>query len=63
MNPVKLAQALPEKVRLTIYSVLGTLIGLEAVFDVVPDLLEGKLLKALAVLGFGVAASNVQVSK
>lgn len=55
-----LAQSIPAKVRTAIYSVLGTLVGLEAIFDVVPDVLEGKLLKALTVLGFGVAVANVQ---
>ena len=55
-----LAQSIPPKVRTAIYSVLGTLVGLEAIFDVVPDVLEGKLLKALTVLGFGVAVANVQ---
>ena len=58
-----LAQAIPTKVRAAIYSVLGTLIGLEAIFDVVPDVLEGKLLSALAVLGFGVAVANVQENR
>lgn len=59
MNPIKLAQAIPAKVRTFIYSALATAVGLEAIFDVVPDVLEGKLLKALTVLGFGVAVSNV----
>lgn len=60
MNPITLAQAIPTKVRSTIYSVLLTVVALEAIFDVAPDLLEGKLLEALTVLGFGVAASNVK---
>lgn len=57
---INLAQSIPAKARTFIYSVLGTLIGLEAIFDVVPDVLQGKLLAALSVLGFGVAAANVQ---
>ena len=60
MNPVKLAQAIPAKVRAFLYSALATLVGLEAIFDVVPDVLEGKLLAAATVLGFGVATSNVR---
>lgn len=54
-----LAQAIPARLRQTIYSVLGTLIALEAVFDLVPDVWQGKILEALSVLGFGVAALNV----
>lgn len=60
MNPITLAQAIPPKVRSAIYSVLLATVSLEAIFDVVPDLLEGKLLKVLVVLGFGVAVSNVK---
>lgn len=58
MNPITLAQAIPVKIRQAIYSVLGTLILLEAIFDIVDDGLEGKLLAAFAVLGFGTALSN-----
>jgi hypothetical protein len=54
-----LAQAIPARYRRAAYSVLATLVGLEAIFDVVPDVLEGKLLAALTVFGFGVAFSNV----
>ena len=54
-----LAQAIPAKFRTAIYSALGTLIGLEAIFDVVPSPLDGKIIAALAVLGFGTAALNV----
>lgn len=54
-----LAQAIPAVWRQGIYSVLATLIALEAIFDVVPDVWEGKVLAALAVLGFGVAVGNV----
>lgn len=54
-----LAQAIPAAWRTAIYSILGTAVGLEAIFDVVPDVLEGKVLKALTVLGFGVAVANV----
>ena len=53
------AQSIPSSVRQAIYSVLATLIALEAIFDIVPDVWEGKVLSALAVLGFGVAVGNV----
>lgn len=53
------AQAIPARWRTAIYSVLGTLVGLEAVFDLVPDVWEGKILSALVVLGFGTAVLNV----
>lgn len=58
MTPTNLAQSIPVKVRKVIYSVLATAVGLEAVFDVVPDVLEGKILAALVVLGFGMAIPN-----
>lgn len=54
-----LRDLLPGKARQAIYSVLGTLVALEAIFDVLPDLWEGKVLAALSVLGFGLAAGNV----
>ena len=57
------AQMIPNKYRTTIYSVLATLVGLEAVFNFVPDVWEGKVLAALVVLGFGVAVGNVGDSK
>ena len=56
-----IATYLPAKVRRVIYVVLGTAVGLEAVWDVVPDVLEGKLLATLSVLGFGLAASQTKV--
>jgi hypothetical protein len=55
-----LAQAIPAKWRTAIYSILGTLVGLEAIFDVVPDVWEGKILSALVVLGFSTAVLNVK---
>lgn len=58
MNPITLAQSIPVKFRQGVYSVLATAIALEAIFDVVPDVWQGKVLAALSVLGFGVAVSN-----
>lgn len=52
------ARLLPAHVRKTIYSVLGTLWALEAIFDVVPAGWESKALQALAVLGFGMAVAH-----
>lgn len=57
MNSI--AQAIPARIRQVIYTVLATLVALEAIFDVVPDVWEGKILSALTVLGFGVALGNV----
>jgi len=59
-TPKTLAQAIPTAVRQVVYSVLGTLLALEVIWDVVPDVLEGKLLASLGALGFGVAALNVR---
>jgi hypothetical protein len=47
-----LAQSVPPKWRTAIYSTLATLVGLEAIFDVVPAGIESKILAALVVLGF-----------
>jgi len=58
MTPVKLAQAIPPKVRHAVYSILATLYGFELVLDMIPPGVEAKVLGILAVLGFGVAASN-----
>ena len=58
-----LAQAIPAKIRTVIYSILGMAVGLEAIFDVLPAVVENKILAALVVLGFGVAVGNVGASK
>lgn len=57
-NPITLAQALPEKVRTSIYSILPTLVALELLFDVIPSGIESKILGVLVILGFGTALSN-----
>jgi len=54
-----LAQSIPAKYRTIVYSTLGTLVGLEAIFDLIPAGWESKILAALVVLGFGTAALNV----
>ena len=58
-TPRTLAQAIPAKARTAVYSILAAAVALEVVWDVVPDVLEGKLLGSLVVLGFGVSALNV----
>jgi len=55
---MKIADLLPAPVRKGIYAVLGSAVALEAVFDIVPDVLQGKILLGLAALGFGLAAGN-----
>lgn len=54
-----LAQSIPPKVRAAVYSVLGTAVGLEAIFDVVEAGWESKILAATVVLGFSTAVVNV----
>lgn len=49
---------LPAKVRKTVYAILGVAIALEAVWDLVPAALEGKVLASLSALGFGLAFSQ-----
>ena len=58
-----LAQSIPLKSRKIIYSVIATLVGLEAIFDVVGPSWESKVMSALVVLGFGVAIPNTQVTQ
>jgi len=58
-----LGQMIPPRIRQFVYTVLGTAVALEAVFDVFPDIWEGKVLQALTILGFGVALGNVKVSE
>lgn len=53
-----IAKLLPAKVRKYVYITLATALGLEQIFDVVPGPYEGKVIAALAVLGFGLAAKN-----
>ena len=55
---MNLATRIPVRVRQGIYLVLATAIGLEAVWDVVPAVLEGKVLASLSVFGFTVALGN-----
>jgi hypothetical protein len=54
---------LPPNVRKAIYVVLSTALALEAVWDVVPAALEGRLLQSLAALGFVLAATNTNTDK
>lgn len=58
-----IADYIPPKVRAVIYSLLGLIVGLEAVWDVVPQPLEGQLLATLTVLGFGLALSQTPVKR
>jgi hypothetical protein len=53
-----IAAFLPPKIRATVYTVLATLILLEAVWDLLPQPFEGRLLASLSILGFGMAAVN-----
>lgn len=55
-----LADALPAKARKFIYAALGTTIALEAVWDVIPEGLEGRLLASLPALGFVLAISKTK---
>lgn len=55
-----IANLLPPKVRKAIYVALSTALALEAIWDVIPDALEGKLLLSLGALGFVLAAGNTK---
>lgn len=52
------AALIPAKIRAVIYTVLGAAIALEAIWDLVPDPLEGKVLASLSALGFLLAVGN-----
>lgn len=58
MSPVRLAQAIPRRWRVGIYSTLFALHGFELIWDLVGPELESKLLATVSLLGFGIAASN-----
>lgn len=58
-----IAELLPPKVRRIIYVILSTVFALELVWDAIPAALEGRLLQSLAVLGFVLAASNVNTKE
>jgi len=55
-----LADALPAAVRKGVYAALGTVIALEAVWDVIPEGVEGRLLASLPALGFILAISKTK---
>ena len=63
MNAIRtLAEYIPPKARTIIYSILGLAIALEAIWDVVPAELDGKVLATVSALGFGLAAANTRSS-
>ena len=53
-----LADIIPAKARKVVYTVLGTLVAVEAIVDVVPASVEAKTLAVLVVCGLTVAAGN-----
>lgn len=62
MTARTIAEWIPAKARAVIYTVLGTAILLEAVWNVLPAVLEGKVLATASVLGFGLAVANTPTS-
>lgn len=58
-----IASLFPASVRRGVYIVLGAATAVEAIWDVVPDVLEGKVLATLTALGFGLAAANTDTPK
>ena len=53
-----LRDIIPARYRQIVYSALTTLFALELIFDIIPEGAQSKILAALAVLGFSVAAGN-----
>lgn len=54
-EPGTVADLIPRRFRRLVYVVLGAVFGLEAIWDFIPDVLEGKLLLSLGALGLGMA--------
>jgi len=54
----RVAEYIPAPARKVIYSLLAAAIAAEAIWDVVPDALEGRVLATFTVLGFGLAVGN-----
>lgn len=55
-----LASLLPSRVRRTIYAVLGAAFAVEAIWDVVPEGTESRIIATLAALGFILAERNAR---
>lgn len=55
---MKIADYLPASARKVIYTIIGAAVALEAIWDTVPDPLEGKVLATITALGFGLALSQ-----
>jgi hypothetical protein len=53
-----IAGLIPATARRVVYSVLGAAIALEAIWDIVPAPIEGKVLATLSALGFGLAVTQ-----
>ena len=51
----KIATFIPAAARKVVYTVLAAAVALEAIWDVVPEPIEGKVLASLVALGFGLA--------
>jgi len=60
-NVKKLTDWIPAQARAVVYAALGALIAIETIWDFLPDVLEGKLLKTLSVLGFGMAFTQTPI--
>jgi len=52
------ASYIPTRIRAVIYSVLALTIALEAIWNVIPDAFDGRVLQTVSVLGFGLALGN-----
>ena len=59
----KIAEYLPARARAVVYSVIGAAVALEAVWDLVPEPIEGKVLQTVTVLGFGLALTQTPVKR
>lgn len=55
-----IADLLAPQVRRVVYTVLGCVLALEAIWNIVPDGIESRLVATLGALGFVLARGNVK---
>ncbi len=55
-----IADLLPPRVRRAVYVAMSTALAIEAIWNVIPDGTESRILATLAALGFVLAAGNTK---
>lgn len=60
MAPKPLAEYIPVRARRVIYDVLGAAFAIEAIWDVIPEGPENRIVATVAALGFFLAGRNAR---